>query len=182
MYDIRAQIGAALAKYLGWRRLDAQKREDKKKTPAQWQNAKGVQTWEEYVSQGDLLAEKDPLVDLIATRFADSRKMRKFAPDGHEFDNSKERAVKYVADWFGKYAQSARNVNTDSADMFGNKPAEPIELMQVNYSVADLREMAFSSGADWAKTELDRIYEMALRKVAPEAVTIPNLYHGGQDF
>ncbi len=184
-YDISGKMGEALRRYVEWRQIDRGEQKQKGATDAKWHKQGGFK-WRDYAARQSLLETYDPVSEMIAQRLAESRDLRSFASNGDETAAGQERARRHIVDWFAHYADAARKVNVETTDLFGAEPAKPIDLLQIKYSVADLREMAFSSGGDFTRTEQEAQTERLIAELSArgevEHFDAEHLYHGGRDW
>ena len=134
-FDIRDALAEALTLYTEWREKDEEKRSEKGKSRHDWRELdkegkrKRGLSWEAYLSQGDMFRTPSEEAKILGDLFAKTEQLRSFDREDVESAAGKKRVVDLITDYLTDYIENARNVNTETDDMFGGTPASRAEVL-----------------------------------------------------
>lgn len=134
-FDIRDALADALTLYTEWREKDEEKRSEKGKSRHDWRELdkegkrKRGLSWEAYLSQGDMFRTPSAEAKILGDLFARTEQLRSFDREDVESAAGKKRVVDLITDYLTDYIENARNVNTETEDMFGGTPASRAEVL-----------------------------------------------------
>ncbi len=134
-FDIRDALAEALTLYTEWREKDEEKRSEKGKSRHDWRELdkegkrKRGLSWEAFMSQGDMFRTPSEEAKILGDLFARTESLRSFDREDVESAAGKKRVVDLIADYLTDYIENARNVNTETDDMFGSAPASRAEVL-----------------------------------------------------
>ena len=134
-FDIRDALAEALTLYTEWREKDEEKRSEKGKSRHDWRELdkegkrKRGLSWEAFMSQGDMFRTPSEEAKILGDLFARTEQLRSFDREDVESAAGKKRVVDLITDYLTDYIENARNVNTETEDMFGGTPASRAEVL-----------------------------------------------------
>lgn len=134
-FDIRDALAEALTLYTEWREKDEEKRSEKGKSRHDWRELdkegkrKRGLSWEAFMSQGDMFRTPSAEAKILGDLFARTEQLRSFDREDVESAAGKKRVVDLITDYLTDYIENARNVNTETVDMFGSAPASRDEVL-----------------------------------------------------
>ncbi|MBQ5796294.1 MAG: hypothetical protein IIW14_09920, partial [Kiritimatiellae bacterium] len=134
-FDIRDALAEALTLYTEWREKDEEKRSEKGKSRHDWRELdkegkrKRGLSWEAFMSQGDMFRTPSAEAKILGDLFARTEQLRSFDREDVESAAGKKRVVDLITDYLTDYIENARNVNTETEDMFGGTPASRAEVL-----------------------------------------------------
>ena len=134
-FDIRDALAEALTLYTEWREKDEEKRSEKGKNRHDWRELdkegkrKRGLSWEAFMSQGDMFRTPSEEAKILGDLFARTEQLRSFDREDVESAAGKKRVVDLITDYLTDYIENARNVNTETEDMFGGTPASRAEVL-----------------------------------------------------
>lgn len=134
-FDIRDALAEALTLYTEWREKDEEKRSEKGKSRHDWRELdkegkrKRGLSWEAFMSQGDMFRTPSEEAKILGDLFARTEQLRSFDREDVESAAGKKRVVDLITDYLTDYIENAKNVNTETEDMFGGTPASRAEVL-----------------------------------------------------